>query len=78
MWAANQVPEANPIPVCLARSSEWEKIISRVYSETIAGFPAAMMADFSWHLMSAWVLNIYAVDAQALKLTCSLGSCRPA
>lgn len=82
MGGANQIPEVNPIPVCPTRSRGREKIISRVCSETIAGFPAAMMAEFSQHLMSVWILNIQAVVnsaiAQALKPTCSLGSCRPA
>lgn len=78
MEVANQRSKPHPCP---SRSCGGEKIISRVCSESIAGFPAAMMTDFSWDFMPAWILNIQVIInsaiAQALKLTCSLGSCWP-
>jgi len=82
MGVANQLPEVNPIPVHPARSRGREKAISRGCSESVAGFPAATRAGFSWHLMSVWILNTQVVMtsavARASKPTRSRGSCRPA
>lgn len=79
MQVANERPEVNPIPVHLEALEGKRQFHVSVVS--IAGFPAAIMTDFSWDLMPAWILNsqviINSAVAKALKLTSRLGLCWP-